>query len=62
MLYGTGAEWKETERYLNSLIAEYASIGLSRILGLQMTLLPLKRRLDEGERTAELYQSIMACE
>lgn len=53
--------WEEAENYLNSLIAEYALIGLSGKLGLELTLLPLKRRIKSGERTDELYTEIMNC-
>lgn len=54
--------WEEAENYLNSLIAEYVLIGLSGKLGLELTLLPLKRRINSGERTDELYTEIMNCQ
>ena len=55
-------DWNEAENYLNMLIAEYTAIGWPGIFGLQMTLLPLKKRFDSGERTQELYDAIMECE
>lgn len=56
------AMWKEAEDYLNMLIAEDTAIGLAGYFGLQLTLLPLKKRFDDGERTIELYDEIMNCE
>lgn len=53
--------WKEAQEHLDFLITEYRIIGWAGSFGL-MTLLPLKERLDSGERTRELYEEIMACE
>lgn len=55
-------KWATAEKYLNMLIAEYAILEFSGAYGLQITLLPLKRRYDKGERTEELYEAIMSCE
>lgn len=55
-------DWERAANYLNMLIAEYAAIGPAGQFGLQLTLLPLKRRLDAGERTEALYNEIMQCE
>ena len=44
-------KWATAEKYLNKLIAEYAILEFSGAYGLQITLLPLKRRYDKGERT-----------
>ena len=55
-------DWKLAENTLNMWIAEYAGIGPAGQLGLQLVLLPLKRRFDSGERTPELYEAIMKCE
>jgi hypothetical protein len=55
-------DWKQAENTLNMWIAEYANIGASGRFGLQLVLLPLKKRLDSGERTQELYEEIMSCE
>ena len=54
--------WAEAEKYLNMVIAEYRSIGSIGSLALNITLLPLKKRFDEGERTEELYNQIMEVE
>lgn len=54
--------WKEAVNYLNSMIAEYSFIGPVGMFGLQGVLFPLKKRYDNGERTIELYNAIMACE
>lgn len=58
----TPQDWEQAENYLNSLIAAYAAIGWAGQFGLQMFLLPLKKRLDAGERSANLYADIMKCE
>ena len=55
-------DWGRAGNYLNMLIAEYAAIGWAGQFGLQLVLLPLKRRLDAGERTETLYHEIMQCE
>ncbi|MBR3690498.1 MAG: hypothetical protein IKL97_05320 [Eggerthellaceae bacterium] len=54
--------WEKAEKYLNYLIGEYEAIGTAGWFGLTLTLIPLKRRLDSGERTRKLYEEIMACE
>ena len=54
--------WEKAEKHLDSLIAEYEAIGTAGWFGLNLTLLPLKRRLDSGERSEELYAAIMSCE
>jgi len=54
--------WKKAESYLNMLIAEYVSIGVVGSFGLNLTLLPLKKRLDSGEKTQKLFDEIMECE
>ena len=54
--------WKEAQEHLDFLITEYRSIGWAGSFGLTLTLLPLKERLDSGERTRKLYEEIMACE
>lgn len=53
--------WGHAINYLNMLIAEYSSIGWAGQFGLQLVLLPLKRRIDAGERTEALYNKIMEC-
>ena len=55
-------DWKEAQEHLDFLITEYRSIGWVGSFGLTLTLLPLKERLDSGERTRELYEEIMSCE
>lgn len=54
--------WKEAQEHLDFLIDIYQSIGWAGSFGLTLTMLPLKERLDSGERTRELYEEIMACE
>ena len=55
-------EWKKAISYLNNLIIEYASIGGPGQFGLHGVFVPLKKRYENGERTKELYNSIMECE
>lgn len=58
----TPNDWDKAESYLNKTIAEYAAIGMPGRFALQLTLIPLKKRYDDGERTQELYDEIMECE
>lgn len=55
-------DWKQAGNYLNMLIAEYAAIGWTGYFALWNTLIPLKQRLDTGERSKALYDEIMECE
>lgn len=55
-------DWEHAENYLNMLIAEYAMIGFAGSFAMNLTLLPLKRRFDAGERTQKLYDEIMECQ
>lgn len=55
-------DWDKAENYLNMLIEEYKSIGCTGLFALSLTLIPLKNRLDKGERTESLYNEIMECE
>ena len=55
-------DWARAEAWLNELIAAYVSLGWAGSFGLHLTLLPLKQRLDAGERTQDLYDAIMDCE
>lgn len=55
-------DWKKAAVHLNMVIAEYCAIRASGTFALNLTLLPLKQRLDGGERTVELYTEIMECE
>lgn len=54
--------WEQAINHLNMLIAEYSAIGWAGQFGLKLVLLPLKRRLDAGERSEGLYNEIMQCE
>ena len=58
----TAQDWEQAENYLDLLIKLYAAIGPAGQFGLQGVLLPLKRRFDAGERSADLYDNIMKCE
>lgn len=53
-------DWENAKNILYMWIAEYADLGWAGQFGLNITLLPLKRRFDAGERTQELYDAIMA--
>lgn len=54
--------WDEAIRYLYTMIMEYASIGPAGSFGLYGVLVPLKNRVESGERTKKLYENIMAVE
>lgn len=55
-------DWAAAEKYLADLISAYLSIGAAGYPGLAGFLMPMKARLEAGERSRELYDAIMACE
>lgn len=55
-------DWNRAIRYLDFLIEEYRSLGLNGLFGLYFTLLPLRERYKNGERSQHLYDEIMQCE
>lgn len=55
-------DWDRAKAYLDMMISEYESLGVSGLFGLIVVLYPLKRRLDSGERTLDLYERIMEIE
>lgn len=58
----TDEQWQEAIKYLDEIIVMYATIGWAGQFGLNGVLVPLKKRYENGERTKELYDAIMACE
>jgi hypothetical protein len=54
--------WEEAKNHLNEIRLEYTEIGSSGLLALFLSIDPLLRRYEKGERTQELYDSIMALE
>ena len=52
--------WEKAYIHLLEYIAIYAEIGVTGLLGLPITILPLYRRYKAGERTNELYDDIMS--
>lgn len=56
------SQWEEAKAYLDMMITAYQAIGFSGVFGLSLTLMPLKKRYDSGERTQELYDAIMEIE
>lgn len=55
-------DWMQAEKHLKMVIGWYEEIGPAGMPGLMITLYPLRRRLEAGDRTQELYDAIMACE
>lgn len=55
-------DWERAEKYLAGLMEAYLSIGAAGFPGLTLFLMPLKARLEAGERSKDLYDAIMACE
>lgn len=55
-------DWAAAEKYLADLMGAYLAIGTAGFPGLTGFLMPLKARLEKGERSRELYDAIMACE
>ena len=58
----TDEAWVKAYAYLKDCIVAYTEIGWTGRFALDGILLPLKKRYDNGERTKELYNEIMACE
>ena len=54
-------DWDTAIHYLDRLIEEYRALGLYGAYGLYLTLLPLRRRYNSGERSLMLYCEIMEC-
>lgn len=54
-------DWEQAENYLAMMMEAYREIGAPGWFGLSL-MKPLKRRLDGGERTRELYDEIMNLE
>lgn len=55
-------DWAAAEAWLDDLMGSYLSIGAAGFPGLTLFLMPLKARLESGERSRELYDAIMASE
>ncbi len=53
------SKWEEAKAYLDLMITAYQVIGFAGAFGQGLDLMPLKKRYDSGERTQELYDSIM---
>lgn len=52
-------DWKEAENHLYEMEKAYKSIGFAGTFGLSLTINPLIKRFEEGERTQELHDAIM---
>jgi len=55
-------DWEEAKKYLDKVRQIYTEIGACGLLGLQITINPLLIRYEKGERTHDLYTSIMELE
>ena len=54
-------EWEKAINYLNMLMADYVALQGPGDFALKAVFIPLKKRLDNGERTRDLYNEIMEC-
>lgn len=52
-------DWDKAVCYLNEIRMEYTKIGIGGLLALQNVINPLFIRYSNGERTSELFDSIM---
>lgn len=57
----SGEQWKEAIDHLNRLIKVYFDMGEIGKIRLDLALIPLRDRLNSGERTEDLYEDIMDC-
>ena len=55
-------DWEAAEKWLNEMTDAYMSLGPAGELGYYYTILPLRIRFGNHERTKELYDEIMALE
>jgi len=55
-------DWEEAKKYLDKVRQAYTEIGAGGLLCLQITINPLLIRYEKGERTQDLYVSIMELE
>jgi uridine kinase len=55
-------DWERAKNHLNEMLANYVAIGWPGRFAIDGVILPLKARLNKGERTRELYDEIMGCE
>lgn len=62
----TQEEWQRAKEYLDEVIGEYDDLrnmpGVNVNLALSVVLRPLVARFDAGERTDELYESMLNVE
>lgn len=52
--------WNEAEKYLYTMKQAYGEIGFAGTFGLSLTINPLVKRFESGERTEQLYEDIMS--
>lgn len=57
-----GNDWEKAIKHLQDVRYWYTAIGAAGIFGLTFVLNPLLVRYEKGERTQELYDSIMNTE
>jgi len=55
-------DWKKAEENLYNVLNLYKSIGFTGTFALSITINPLVKRFESGERTEELYDEIMELE
>jgi hypothetical protein len=55
-------DWENAKKHLDEVRIAYTEIGASGLLGLNFSINPLLVRYEKGERTQELYESIMSLE
>lgn len=58
----SGFDWEAAEKHLNTIRGHYAAIGAPGMMGLTMVLNPLLTRYSKGERSAALYEAMLAVE
>ncbi|UOR07194.1 hypothetical protein MUN82_08865 [Hymenobacter aerilatus] len=58
----SGFDWEAAEKHLNTIRGHYASIGIPGVMGLTLILNPLLTRYSKGERSAPLYEAMLAAE
>lgn len=52
-------DWVQAEKHLYGLVKTYKKAGRASLTALVLTITPLVKRFESGERTANLYASIL---
>lgn len=55
----TDKDWGRARTHLHDRMMDMAALGMPGRLRMEISMLPLKRRMDQGDRSEWLYDAIM---